>query len=234
MNLQFERKYWEERLTFPDWYVRLEEELRTLIFPVVRPDAALKRFRHQVYELVEELLESGTLPLAQTGPQLDGERCPIDTIVIHHTTEELDIRLGKLSAIGLVRQYAFQYLVNNVLGHTVRGEPIWSGHFLQGKMVFFAYHWLMRPDGTTERLLEDGYIGWHAGNWLVNTRSIGIAFSGDYEQSEPPSAQIEATVRLIREHYPQVASANILGHCEVVEGTTCPGGQFLNGWKRHF
>jgi hypothetical protein len=234
MNLRFERKYWEERLTYSDWYVRLEEELRTLIFPVVRADPALKRFRHQVYELVEEWLESGKLPLAPTGPELDGEKRPIDTIVIHHTTEEPDIRLSKLSAIGLVRQYALQYLANNVLGYAVRGEPIWSGHFRQGKMVFFAYHWLVRPDGTAERLLEDSYIGWHAGNWLVNTRSAGIALSGDYEQSEPPPAQIEATARLIREHYPQVASANILGHCEVVGGTTCPGPLFLQGWKRAF
>ena len=232
MKFHFDREYWEPRLTVPDWYVRLEDELRTLIFPVVHPDVELKRFRHQVYELVEELLERGTLPLAQYGPKLDGERGPIDTVVVHHTTEEPDIRLSKLSAIGLVRQYAFQYLEDNVLGNHVRGEPLWSGHFRQGRMVFFAYHWLVRPDGTTERLLEDSYIGWHAGNWFINTRSVAIAFSGDYEHIDPPPAQIEAAARLIHEHYPQIARENILGHCEVVGGTTCPGAYFLNGWKQ--
>ena len=232
MNLAFDREYWEERLAFPNWYVRVEDELRVLIFPVVHPDAVLKRFRHQVYELVEEMVERGTLPLAQHGPELDRERRPIDTVVIHHTTEEPDIRLSKLSAIGLVRQYAFQYLEGNVLGNRARGEPIWSGHFRQGKMVFFAYHWLIRADGTAERLLADSYIGWHAGNWPINTSSVGIAFSGNYEHSEPPPAQIEAATQLIRDHYPHILKENILGHCEVVQGTTCPGAHFLNGWKQ--
>ena len=231
MKLDFDRAAWERELIFPDWYVRLEEDLRSLVFPVVRPDPDLKRFRHQVYELVEALLEDGTLPLAKDGPEMDAERKPVDTIVVHHTTEEPDIRLGKLSAIGLVRQYAFQYLSDNVLGRRVRGQPIWSGHFRQGKMVFFAYHWLLRPDGSTERLLEDSSIGWHAGNWDINTRSIGLAFSGDYEDSTPPATQIEAAAHLMRTHYPQVARERIFGHNEIVVGTTCPGSRFLKGWK---
>jgi hypothetical protein len=231
MNVRFEREEWENCLTAPDWYVRLEEVLRTLIFPVVRPDPALKRFRHQVYELVEEMLERGELPLASAGPEMDAARKPIDAIVIHHTTEEPDIRLSKLSAIGLVRQYALQYLADDVMGEQVRGQPIWSGHFRQGKMVFFAYHWLIRPDGRTERLLEDGYIGWHAGNWDINTRSIGIAFSGDYEEGAPPAAQIAAAARLMRRHYPQVARERMYGHCEIVADTSCPGAPFLQGWK---
>ena len=231
MNVRFEREEWENCLTAPDWYVRLERDLRAHVFPVVRPDPALKRFRHQVYELVEEMLERGELPLARSGLEMDAERKPVDTIVIHHTAEEPDIRLSKLSAIGLVRQYALQYLADDVLGEHARGQPIWSGHFRQGRMVFFAYHWLIRPDGRAERLLEDGSIGWHAGNWNINTRSVGIAFSGDYEESEPPDAQIAAVARLIRLHYPQVARERIRGHCEIVAETTCPGPRFLQGWK---
>lgn len=231
MDFRFERDAWENQLIFPDWYVRLEAELRTRIFPVVRPDCDLKRFRHQVYELVEELLTRDALPLAQSGPDMDAGRKPVDTILIHHTTEEPDIRLSKLSAIGLVRQYALQYLADDVLDERVRGTPIWSGHFRQGQMVFFAYHWLIRPDGSVERLLADSSIGWHAGNWEINTRSIGLAFSGDYEESAPPAAQIEAAARLIRSYYPQVVRERIFGHSEIAAGTTCPGAHFLHGWK---
>ena len=232
MDLDFRRAEWESRLTSPDWYIRAEDELRRLFFPVVHRDAQLKAFRHMVYELVAELLESKRLPLAERGPDLDRERRPVDTIVIHHTEEEPGIRLSKLSAIGLVRQYAFQYLAGDVLGRHVSGEPIWSGHFRQGEMVFFAYHWLIRPDGTVERLLEDTAIGWHAGNWGVNTRSVGIALSGDYETNTPPYAQIEATGRIIREYYPGVAKGNISGHREVTGGVTCPGTSFLHSWKQ--
>ncbi len=232
MDLDFRRAEWESRLTSPDWYNHVEDELRRLFFPVVHRDAQLKAFRHKVYELVAELLESQRLPLAERGPDLDRERRPVDTIVIHHTEEEPGIRLSKLSAIGLVRQYAFQYLAGDVLGRHVSGEPIWSGHFRQGEMVFFAYHWLIRPDGTVERLLEDTAIGWHAGNWGVNTRSVGIALSGDYETNTPPYAQIEATGRIIREYYPGVAKGNISGHREVTGGVTCPGTSFLHSWKQ--
>src|SRR5947208_2173579 len=35
MNLDFQRKYWESRLQYPNWYIRLENELRQLFFPVV-------------------------------------------------------------------------------------------------------------------------------------------------------------------------------------------------------
>src|SRR5437588_4393762 len=113
----------------------------------------------------------------------------------------------------------------------VRGEPIWSGHFRNGAMVFFAYHWLIRPDGVAERLLDDAYIGWHAGNWDVNTRSIGIALSGNYEIGIPPIAQVEAAAQVIREHYAHVAESSIVGHREVTQGITCPGAYFLEGWK---
>jgi len=232
MELDFRRADWESRLIYPDWYIRVEDELRSLFFPVVHHDAQLKAFRHKVYDLVAELLESKRMPLAERGPDLDQERRPVDTIVIHHTEEEPGIRLTKLSAIGLVRQYAFEYLADNVRGEHVRGEPVWSGHFRQGEMVVFAYHWLIRPEGTAERLLEDTAIGWHAGNWAVNTSSAGIALSGNYETDTPPHTQIEAAARIIREYYPQVARGSIVGHREVAAGITCPGAYFLDVWKQ--
>jgi N-acetylmuramoyl-L-alanine amidase len=229
--LDFQRDYWESRLRFPDWYRRLEDELTRLFFLVVHDDPQLKAFRNQVYALIAELLTRQELPLAATGPDLDTARQPVDTVVIHHTEEDPAISLDRLSAIGLVRQYAFEYLTDNVLGHHVRGQPVWSGHFREGRMVFFAYHWLIRPDGTAERLLEDSYIGWHAGDWQINTRSVAIALSGDYEAATPPRTQIESAARVIRAHYPQVPRIGIVGHCEVRKDLTCPGAYFLETWK---
>ncbi len=230
MNLDFQREYWESRLQYPDWYTRLERELRQLFFPVVHNDPQLKAFRNKVYDLIEELLAGDKIPLAESGPDLDRDRQPVDTVVIHHTEEDPGMSLGKLSAIGLVRQYGFEYLEKDVSGDRVGGKRVWSGHFREGKMVFFAYHWLIRPDGRAERLLEDAYISWHAGNWDTNTRSTGIALSGNYEEVIPPFAQIEAAAKVIRENYPQVT---ILGHREVnkVASCTCPGAYFLATWK---
>jgi hypothetical protein len=227
----FQHNYWESRLRFPDWYQRLEAELTALFFPVVHDDPQLKTFRNQVYALIAELLSRQEMPLAATGPDLDIARQPIDTIVIHHTEEHPAISLDRLSAIGLVRQYALQYLAGNVLGHQVQGHPVWSGHFREGRMVFFAYHWLIRPDGTAERLLEDRHIGWHAGDWQINTRSAGIALSGNYEAATPPLPQIEAAASVIRNHYPQIPRAGIVGHREVRNELTCPGAHFIESWK---
>lgn len=233
MQLDFQRDYWEERLQYADWYVRLGDELQRLFFPIVHNNPELKAFRHKVYDLVEELLEDHKIPLAESGPDLDAERKPVDTIVIHHTEEEPEMRLSKLSAIGLVRQYGFEYWQADVMGDAVRGKPIWSGHFRNGRMVFFAYHWLMRPDGTVERLLDDAQVGWHAGNWDVNTRSVGMAFAGRYEEAIPPMSQIEAAARVIRKNYPEVEQGRIVGHREVRmrEETLCPGRYFVGGWK---
>jgi N-acetylmuramoyl-L-alanine amidase len=231
VQLDFQRAYWESRLLWPDWYVRLEDELEQLFFPVVHNSPQLKSFRRKVYDLIAELLQNNRLPLAQNGQNLDLERKAVDTIVIHHTEEEPGLPLDTLSAIGLVRQYAFQYLADNVLGNSVRGWPIWSGHFRAGEMVFFAYHWLIRLDGTVERLLEDTYIGWHAGNWDINTRSVAIAFAGDYEEDSPPVAQIEAAAQVVKEHYSHVARARLLGHREVTRRISCPGATFLGTWK---
>lgn len=227
----FARNFWEEHFSFPDWYNRLEDDLKCYIFSVVHDDPELKAWRNQVYGLLGELLERNQVPLAKDGPDLDYARQTPDTIVLHHTEEDAAIPLAKLSAIGLLRQYGFQYLENDVLGRRVRGEPVWSGHFRQGQMVFFAYHWLVRPDGTCERLLEDRAIGWHAGNWDINTRSIGLALSGNYEHAIPPSEQLAGAAEIMRTHYPSISRSRILGHREIRADLTCPGEYFLQTWK---
>jgi hypothetical protein len=178
------------------------------------------------------MLRTSQIPLAEKGPDFDEERKPIDIVVIHHTKENPNIKQDTLSAIGLIRQYALEYLTNDVLGYNLYGKPIWSGHFQNSKQVFFAYHWLVRPDGSVERLLQDEFIGWHAGNWDTNTRSIAIALSGNYERATPPATQLEATKALIRRNYPQVQRNSIIGHCEVRDETTCPGEKFLALWKK--
>lgn len=225
-------QFWREQLQHPDWYIKLENYLKEKIFPVTS-DKSIKRQRQLFYETVEAMLVEGKIPLADEGPNFDADRNPIDTILIHHTSEDPDIRLSKLSAIGLVRQYGKDYLKNDVLGYNVKGSPIWSNHFKDGKMVFFAYHWLVRPDGKTERLLEDKYIGWQSGNWDINTRSVAIALSGDYSDEHPSKEQLEGIGNIIKDNYSRVSSTRILGHREVNPKTICPGNKFLSeqGWK---
>lgn len=229
----YTEEYWRKHLQYPDWYIRLEEYLKEKIFPIIK-SPEIKKARQSFYETVEAMLEVEKIPLAENGPDFDKERKPIDTLVIHHTSEDPDIRSSKLSAIGFVRQYGLSYLDGNIRGSDVKGKPIWSGHFKDGKMVFFAYHWLVRPSGESERLLDDNYIGWQSGNWDINTRSCAIALSGDYSNSSPSDKQIAAIKRIIKNNYSNIEVNRILGHREVNPQTICPGNMFLTeaGWKK--
>lgn len=219
-----DEEYWTKNLKLPDWYIKLSKEINNLF--VLERHNENKRI---ALRLVERLLKENKVEVGIKGPNFDEERCEIDTIVVHHTAGKVS-SLDQLSAIGLLRLYVPDYLENKGLGHMIRGKRIWSGHFMQGKQVFYPYHWLVRPDGSTERLLEDHYIGWHAGDWAVNRRSIGIALDGDYEKKNPTKNQLKGLINLIKKSYPNVTRKRIFGHSEIVE-TLCPGAEFENGWK---
>src|SRR3989344_7341638 len=174
MNLKFNKRYWGKKLQYSDWYIRLKKDLDELFLPVVHDNRAIKTFRHKVYGLVEEMLDKNQIPLAEKGFNFDKERKQIDTIVIHHTEEYPNLSPFKISAIGFIRLYASKYLQNDVVGYKLKGKPVWSGHFYNGKQVFFGYHWCIYPNGKIEQWLDNSKIGWHSGVWDVNTRSIGI------------------------------------------------------------
>jgi N-acetyl-anhydromuramyl-L-alanine amidase AmpD len=118
----------------------------------------------------------------------------------------------------------------------LRGEPIGSGHLRNGKQVFWPYHWIVRKDGRAERLLYDSEIGWHAGNWDINCRSVAIVLDNDYEESLPSRTELFAVASIVTRHYPGVSIGRVLGHQEVNPRTACPSKLFLDaagrkGWK---
>ena len=221
----FQSPRWYEVLV-PEWR-RIEDELKTF------PESERRVVKDKVYEFVESELRAGAISLGTTGPNQDLERKPIDTAIIHHTSGESGITWQRLSAMHLMRLYAPRYLyVNETVDIHRTGDPIYSHHFRpDGTQVFYGYHWLIRTDGSTERLLPDNEIGWQAGNWEVNCRSIGICLDGDFGHSTPPTIMLNATKLLLQEQYPFISHDRILGHREVNPKTTCPGDQFLAGWK---
>lgn len=218
---------WKLAIKSPDWYMRLKSDIQRLFATTITHSASNRITREFAYDLIARLLESGRLPLGTHGPDFDQERLPVDRVVIHHTSRPPSTTLSELSAIGLLRQYATFFLANDEL----RGKPIWSGHFRNRAQVFFAYHWLIHLDGSATRLLDDRYIGWHAGNWQINRTSAGIALAGQLESHSPPVQQLSGLARVIREYYPDVSAESVFGHCEVAEHRTCPGSLYLTRWK---
>ncbi len=173
-----------------------------------------------------ELMKEGAVNLGVAGPNWDADRQAVDTIVVHHTSRPPGIDLHELNALHLLNLYVPKYQHPGEDAEEIGGLPIYSGHFdADGRPVFYGYHWLVREDGSHVRLLPDAAIGWQAGDWDVNTRSVAVCFDDDLEDARPSQPALNAAVEVIAEHYPQVALARILGHSAVVQ-TVCPGKQF--------
>ena len=192
----------------------------------------LNQFHKTVRHFFERALVDNQVSLAATGPNLDVERKAIDTVVIHHTSHTPGYRLSYMEAVHLLNIYAPYYANPTIVGEeSLKGQPVWSNHRRAGRQTFIGYHWLMRMDGSFERLLDDDQIGWHAGNWDINCRSIGVCLDNDYEQSDPGPETLKKLAAHIKRHYPNVASNGIIGHCEARVETICPGTNFIDSWK---
>ena len=228
----FDEDKWEKAIQNPDWYLRLLPDYKRLIKKLEKSDKATKdNFKEKVYNFFEKHLAQKSIVLGTTGTNWDSERRPVDTIVIHHTKNSPGITWQRLNAMQLLRIYAIYYSSPTEAERQIKGKPIYSNHFRNDQQVFYTYHWLVRMDGSIERLLDDHQIGWQAGNWDVNCRSIGICLDNDFESSTPSEGVLNSVGKLIKQYYPDIKPDKILGHREVNSKTTCPGNVFLTSWK---
>ena len=128
-----------------------------------------------------------------------------------------------LNALDLIRLYCPIYSEQN---REYYSKAIYSGHFYKDYQTFIPYHYLVDSDGIFENILKDEYIGWHAGNWDINCRSIAIAFYGNFSDSSPSKIALESARNIIKKY----EDVKILAHKEVNSITKCPGEKF-SLWK---
>lgn len=229
---------WEPVLSVPTWYLRVIPELEAFSSDLKKePTDIQEECKARLYNFFQEHLVNGDIALGAGIENMDRERKQIDTVVIHHTSNPPGMSAERLSAIELIRLYA-PYFANPSTKEDehLKGQPIFSGHEHGGKQVFWPYHWIVRRDGSTERFLKDSEIGWQAGNWDVNCRSVAIVLDNDYEHARPTSVELEAIAQVIRRHYKQVSFTGVVGHREITSKTSCPSDLFLSvagrkGWK---
>jgi N-acetyl-anhydromuramyl-L-alanine amidase AmpD len=77
----------------------------------------------------------------------------------------------------------------------------------------------------------DEAIGWQAGNWEVNRRSIGICINDDLTDKPPSEAALASVGQILRSYNDRFGQLEVVGHREVNPKTLCPGDKFLTGWK---
>lgn len=237
MEKNFDEKEWAEKIRNPLWYTEVPLMMKKMAELRKANEDIFEEEKERIYSFFEKQLALGGVALGGAGKDFDNERKEIDTIVIHHTHGEIRITKERLSAMELLRLYApFFADPTYETDKEIKGQPIFSGHFREGKQVFYPYHWIVRKNGESEQLLFDNEIGWHAGNWEVNCRSVAIVFDGNYENSAPSQIELQSAVKLIKEKYPIVSRGRIFGHREINSKTTCPSNLFLSegdrkGWK---
>jgi hypothetical protein len=235
MDNYVDAEHWKAALKKPDWYFYIQDDFKRLEDLASQQDDMLARkaIKNEAYTLVEEALQNNSIPLAVEGPDLDRERKPIDTIVIHHTKNLPGMTLERLNAMQLLRIYGGYYAnPSDDREKSLKGQPVWSNHFFNGQQVFWGYHWFVREDGRSEQILENNYVGWHAGNWDINTRSIGICIDDYLEVKEPNEQVLDAIAKIIKAQYSQVLQNNIIGHHDAKPETECPGKLFASSWRQ--
>jgi hypothetical protein len=238
INLEEIKSRWEPLLAKADWYLTIVPEIDEIKKGLKGKSEAEQDYcKKELYDFFELHLKNGGIALEQNPPNTDVERKSIDTIIIHHTSNPPGMSKERLSGMELMRLYS-PYFYNPKIEADVsmKGKPIYSGHFRNEQQVFWPYHWFVRKDGDIERLLEDTEIGWQAGNWDINCRSAAICFDGDYENSRPSDTELRAVANIIKKYYPSVSKERIFGHREINLKTTCPSNLFLSddgrrGWK---
>lgn len=225
METVFNPKLWEEAFTHQNWYDFIYPQYQQLeALAAQEPDyERRKAIKGPMYQAVADALRQGRIQLATSGDNNDAPRLPIDMLVVHHTKNKPGMTLAQLNAKQLLRLYGAYYAHPKYEQDAhIKGQPVWSGHFYQGQQVFWAYHWLIREDGSAEQILRDEYLGWHAGNWQVNRRSIAVALDDDLTAREPSEKVLDGLAAVIRHHYGAIRTENIVGHCDVAN-TICPG-----------
>lgn len=222
---------YEKFFTDPLWYTHLTSEMEYYLYGKEPTDEQEQEYfeseKQRLRDLFIELYDEGKIAFGDFGINLDAERKKTDTIVIHHTAGKPDATWQYINIQHLFRLYIPLYLnPKKSYYHT----PLWSNHLRDGKVIFCGYHYLVWTDGKVEQMLTDEQIGWHAGSWEVNTRSIAICFVGDLTESSPSELATQSAREIINK-YP--ANLKILGHREIVPSTVCPGNKFLGegGWK---
>ncbi|MFA5009425.1 MAG: peptidoglycan recognition family protein [Candidatus Paceibacterota bacterium] len=165
----------------------------------------------------------------------DAERLPFEIVVIHHSEGPSNVTVAEINQGCKESLYARRYASGNNDPY-VKGLEPHSGHMINGQESFLPYHYIVYPDGTIKKGLNAltsingvwyvDQVGWHAGNWEVNCKSLSILLIGDYSNATPPSAQLKAVKKIITGLKFFNPNLEVAPHYQFNSQTNCPGWPF--------
>ena len=152
----------------------------------------------------------------------DGHRVyPVNLIVNHHSVGPEFINASPsqirkwFSDVGRTRGYAgVAHSGHRVEGYETFAQAQYAGHVVKNK---YGYELVA--------LMDDPFnnVAWHAGNWSVNQRSIGIEHCGNYLNKLLPDKALMCIADTFRAHDKKIGGTlNITFH-RMYSATACPG-----------
>jgi N-acetylmuramoyl-L-alanine amidase len=110
--------------------------------------------------------------------------------------------------------------IDRVVMHDIEGTAQSCLSWFSNPAAKASAHYVLGGDGRVWQMLRERDIGWHAGNWDINQRSIGIEMEGfAYRPGFYNPVQLEEAARLVREitarHAIPRDRQHIIGHFEV-------------------
>ncbi|ALN59078.1 peptidoglycan recognition family protein [Lysobacter yananisis] len=115
----------------------------------------------------------------------------------------------------IVVHYTTSRNIEGTISHFKHGSPQTSAHYLIGR------------DGALVQMVGDGERAWHAGNALMNARSIGIehvAAVGDRIAEQQARTSAALIGWLMREY--EIPKSQVIPHICVPRNTDCCGDLF--------
>ena len=91
--------------------------------------------------------------------------------------------------------------------------------------LFVAYHYLITPNGKVWKTRDPDEIGHHAGNWMINVRSLAICVVGDFSKHRPTQAQVRSLDKLVRKIQGERNISRVIPHSYCRKTLCC--GEYL-------
>ena len=115
--------------------------------------------------------------------------------------------------------------IDKIVIHVTEGAFWGSVRWLKSPRAHASSHYVVSRDGKIVQLVHLSDIAWHAGNWKVNTQSVGIEHEGfTYGPGGFTNAQYHASAKLAawiaRRSLLPIDRQHFIGHAEVL----APGG----------
>lgn len=131
----------------------------------------------------------------------------IDTLVVHHDAAIVSGPYNTMKRVQIEAAY-----------HVKKG---WK---------HLSYHYIIDNIGDVYQCLPENEIGYHAGNYVVNKKSIAVCLHGNFDKQNPIPKQLAALTAFVkwltteRPDLPILVKKSLKGHREVrLTPTACPG-----------